>query len=202
HCSVEPARNPMLARAFQRNLNGYSPREHYLQPFRGSPAKELFDICLYHDLRVYLPQLLHKEDRASMAVSLESRLPLLDHRIVELMARIPGQRKVPGMVPKGMLRAAARNVLPPEVANRKDKMPFAVPMNEWLTQDLRRFAYEILTSEATLDRGIFDPDVIRSNQLGVEQMLGMLNVELWARVFVDGDTTLPIDTASAGAFAA
>ena len=63
--------------------------------------------CLYHDLRIYLPGLLHLEDRASMAVSLESRVPLLDYRIIEFLATVPPEQKVNGLKPKFLIREIA-----------------------------------------------------------------------------------------------
>ena len=88
HCGDEPVHHPTLHPRFVKSLGGYSPRDTYLAPLRAAPTDEILDKCLYHDLRVYLPQLLAMEDRMSMAVSLESRIPLLDHRIVELSARL------------------------------------------------------------------------------------------------------------------
>ena len=112
HCGPSPRLNPLVDRRFVASLGDYAPEAEYLQAFDGAPTDRLLDRCLYHDLKVYLPQLLHKEDRASMAVSLESRLPLLDHRIVELLATVPPEHKVPGLEPKALLRRAASQWLP------------------------------------------------------------------------------------------
>src|SRR5438132_12972336 len=92
--------------------------------------------CLYHDLRVSLPQHRAMEDRMSMAVSLESRVPLLDHRIVELMGRIPPALKVSGRQPKRLLREIVRAMLPENIRERKDKRPFPIPVERWFAGEL------------------------------------------------------------------
>src|SRR5207247_1437384 len=88
---------------------------------------------MFHfDLRHYLESLLHSEDRLSMAFSVESRVPLLDHRIVELAARAGFQRKaIPGRT-KDLLRAAAQNIVPAEILGRRDKRGFPTPIEAWL----------------------------------------------------------------------
>jgi asparagine synthase (glutamine-hydrolysing) len=147
----------------------------------------MLDRCLYHDLRVYLPQLLHKEDRASMAVSIESRVPLLDYRIVELMATVPPSQKIPDNVPKGLLRNAAAAWVPAEILQRRDKVPFTVPMKDWFGGVLTPLAKEIVNSPACLDRGVFDPDVIRRGLLDESELVSLLNIELWFRIYIDKD---------------
>jgi asparagine synthase (glutamine-hydrolysing) len=88
HCTLPEARtSPAMADDFRRALDGYSPVDDFLATFRGAPTEERFDRALYHDLRTYLPSLLHVEDRTSMAMSIESRVPLLDHRVIEFACR-------------------------------------------------------------------------------------------------------------------
>ena len=187
HCGELPSSSALLHRSFRRSLTGYSPATEYLKPFRDAPSERMLDRCLYHDLRVYLPQLLHKEDRASMAVSIESRVPLLDYRIVELLATVPPSQKIPGNVPKGLLRNAASRWLPPEIVHRRDKVPFTVPIKDWLGGVLSPLAKEIANSPACLERGIFDPDVIRRGLLDESELLSLLNIELWFRIYIDKD---------------
>lgn len=188
HCGMLPGQNPILGRSFRRGLDGYSPRSEYmasLDEVDGSARP--FDRYLHHDLRSYLPGLLHMEDRVSMAVSIESRVPLLDHRLVELLATVPPQQKVRGLRPKQLLRDAARGVLPEPVRLREDKQPFPVPIARWLRSELADFAREVLTDDRTLDRGIFDPGVLRRGDLSGHESWQALNVELWSRIFIDGD---------------
>ena len=93
-------------------------------PSSKSNTDQTLDKCLYHDLRVYLPALLHLEDRVSMALSIESRVPLLDYRIVEFMATVPPEQKVNGFVPKYLLREAVSALLPQKVCNEETSSDF------------------------------------------------------------------------------
>jgi asparagine synthase (glutamine-hydrolysing) len=187
HCGDEPSRHPMLHPSFVRELRGYSPREDYLRPLREADTGETLDKCLYHDLRVYLPQLLSMEDRMSMSVSLESRVPLLDHRIVELVARIPPALKVRGRRPKRLLREVVRPLVPESIRERKDKSPFPVPFAQWFTRELSSAVRDILRSPRSLDRGVFHPDRLRADAMSPHWAWQAVNIELWFRIFVDRD---------------
>lgn len=196
HCGPPPAAHPLLHPRLAARLRDHDARGEYLRPFREAPADDLFGACLYHDLRVYLPGLLHLEDRASMAVSLESRIPLLDHRIVEYAATVPPELKVPGRRPKGLLREVARAWLPAEVAERRDKAPFPVPMREWLASPPPGLVARVLRSTPALDRGILHPDLLRA-PLGPDLLWCALGVELWCRIFLDGETVERLEAAAA-----
>jgi len=187
HCGDEPARHPALHRRFVHGLADYSPRERYLRPLAAAATDELLDKCLYHDLRVYLPGLLAMEDRMSMAVSLESRVPLLDHRIVDLVARIPPALKVRGRQPKRLLQEVARPLMPESVRARRDKSPFPIPVGQWFAGALSGTVQRILRSPRCLDRGIFDPDRLRESAFPPMLAWQVLNLELWFRIFVDCD---------------
>jgi asparagine synthase (glutamine-hydrolysing) len=187
HCAEEPAQHPMVHPGFVRGLGGYSPRPAYIRPLREARTDEDLDKCLYHDLRVYLPQLLAMEDRMSMAVSLESRVPLLDHRIVELLARTPAALKISGRRPKRLLRDILPPLLPESIRERKDKAPFPVPVDQWMTREMSTTVRDILESPRALDRGIFDPDRLRDKDRPFGLTWTLLNVELWFRIFVDRD---------------
>jgi asparagine synthase (glutamine-hydrolysing) len=203
HCSGDLADHPMLHPRFVQTLGGYSPRESYLRPLREAKTDQPLDQALYHDLRVYLQDLLAMEDRLSMAVSLESRVPLLDHRIVELVARIPPALKVTGREPKRLLRDVARPLLPASVLARRDKRPFPIPVEKWFGDQLFSGAQAVLKSPRCLDRGVFHPDRLRTETLTPGLAWSLINVELWYRIFVDRDpqwieqtrslTTAPID---------
>ena len=187
HCGDEPARHPMLHPAFVQGLAGYSPRASYLHPLREARTNEVLDQALYHDLRVYLQELLAMEDRMSMAVSLESRVPLLDHRIVELIARIPPAVKVSGQQPKRLLREVVRPLLPASILERRDKSPFPIPVEQWFAGKLFGAARDVLTSPRCLDRGVFHPDRLREDAAPPARAWPLMNVELWYRIFVDCD---------------
>ena len=187
HTSQIPRRNPLVSPAFVSALADYSPLEEYLAPFRMAPTSELLDRCLYHDLRSYLPALLHMEDRMSMSVSVESRAPLLDHLIVEFMATLSPQQKVPGMEPKGLLRAAAKGSIPEIIRKRQDKRPFPVPFDHWAGGILNDVSREVLLSPQSLDRGVIHPDRLRRWDLTNQELWTALNIELWFQLFIDND---------------
>jgi asparagine synthase (glutamine-hydrolysing) len=187
HGGLDPAHNQLLHPALVRKFGGYSPARDYLRAWREAPTDETFDRCLYHDLVTYLPHLLMKEDRASMAVSLESRVPLLDYRIIEYMATLRPEDKVPQRVPKATLREVATPLLPERIVRRDDKTGFPVPYREWVAAQVAPEIRALLGSEASLDRGVFNPRVLRDPGLSSEEMLTMLNIEVWFRVFIDRD---------------
>jgi len=187
HAGVSARRNPMVSSKFIAALSGYSPVDEYLAPFREAQTTELLDRCLYHDLRSYLPALLHMEDRMSMSVSVESRAPLIDHKIVEFMGTVPPMQKVPGMQPKGLLRNAAKGAIPEIIRSRRDKRPFPVPFDHWAGGILGDVSREVLLSPRSLDRGIFNPDRLRRWDLDNQELWTALNLELWFQIFIDND---------------
>lgn len=187
HCGPDPNTDPRLDRRFRAALAGYSPRKEYVAPFEQSQTDQPLDRALYHDLRVYLPSLLNKEDRASMSLSLESRVPLLDHRLIEFLATVPPSQKVPGLLPKALLREVGRPRLPASVVGRRDKIPFPSPEAEWLNSGQLPLIDAVLREERTLDRGVFAPDELREPGLGAQMRFSVFNIELWFRMFIDRD---------------
>jgi asparagine synthase (glutamine-hydrolysing) len=187
HCAAGPAADTLLDPEFVRAIGSYDPVEEFLAPLREAPTTEILDRCLYHDLRHYLPMLLEAEDRVSMARSIESRVPLLDYRIIEFLATVPPAQKVAGMVPKALLRLAGRRWLPAVVLERRDKRGFPVPKDRWLARDLAPLTRTILRSRTAIDRGVFEPGVVRSRLLERLAPWVALNVELWFRMFFDRD---------------
>ena len=124
-----------------------------------------------------------------MAVSLESRVPLLDHRIADLVASMPPAMKFKGAEMKYILKKAAGHLLPASVAARKDKMGFPVPLHLWASNRARDFFSDILLSPACRQRGLFDPGCRRAadgrGTAFSRRLWGLLNVELWHRTFID-----------------
>ncbi len=143
------------------------------------------------DMKNLLPALLHVEDRTSMAVSLESRVPLLDHRIVELAASIPPSVKFRGGANKYIPRRAVRNIIPGKVLDRKDKMGFPVPLSEWFQGELKDFVRSILLSEKVKSRQMYKSEevekAIRRESKFSRQIWGLLCLELWFREFIDDE---------------
>jgi len=150
-----------------------------------------FNKMTHFDLKTVLPALLQVEDRVSMAVSLESRVPLLDRRIVELVASIPPAMKFCGGQTKYILRKAIGNLLPEAILNRRDKMGFPVPLKEWSERGIvRDFFCDILSSQKFQTRGIFEPRataaLIDTEGRFGRQLWGAVCLELWSQVFLDG----------------
>ncbi len=139
-----------------------------------------------------LPSLLHVEDRVSMAVGLESRVPLLDTRIAELLDRLSPAALFGGGHLKHLLREVAAQRIPPVVAHRRDKMGFPFPLDEWVGGVAREFVHDTLLSERCRHRGYFDPGAVerllRTQEPFSRKLWGLLCVELWFRIFIDGET--------------
>jgi asparagine synthase (glutamine-hydrolysing) len=198
---------PMDRRYF-RLVDRFPDAEHLLEPevlagrreealFEGFQAEfnrpdtpSYINKMTHFDLKTLLPALLHVEDRVSMAVSLESRVPLLDTRIVELVASMPPIVKFAGGQTKEALRAAAAGVLPPEIVRRQDKMGFPVPLSEWLRGGpVRDFVGDVVLSDRARTRGLFRADAVEA-LIGEEapfgrELWGILCLELWHREFID-----------------
>lgn len=146
------------------------------------------------DIQTYLVELLMKQDQMSMAASVESRVPFLDHPFVEYAAAMPGRYKLRGWQTKAVLRAALRDLIPREILTRP-KMGFPTPVGRWLRGPFRSLVQEFVLGSRALDRGLFNPDFVR--QLAVEHDAGtqnhgdrlwlLLNLEIWQRIFIEGE---------------
>lgn len=163
--------------------------EDFSQIFNGSNAASFLNKMLYFDLKVHLPALLHVEDRTSMAWGLESRVPLLDHRIVEFMATVPPVIKFKGGEPKYLFKQAIKQLLPKQVLDRKDKMGFPVPLHLWYKSKLSSYVKEVLLDQKAKERGIFDmvqleKTIDNEKEFG-RATWGALCLELWFKEFID-----------------
>lgn len=174
----------------------YSPYESFLKIFNRNNLGSLINRMGYFDLKGSLPALLHVEDRTSMAASIESRVPFLDHRIVEFMARIPPNIKFAGGRMKHLFKEAVRNTVPPAILERKDKMGFPTPIMQWTQGVARDFVRDTLLSDRARRRGIYDFAQVENalnNQKEFGRVVwGMLCLELWHRVHIDGEYPLHI----------
>jgi asparagine synthase (glutamine-hydrolysing) len=152
------------------------------------------DRLLYTDLKTYLVELLMKQDQMSMAASIESRVPFLDHHLVEFAATLPPRLKLRGFSTKWILREAVKSILPPAILTRK-KMGFPVPFGLWLRGPAADLARDVLLDPRTRQRGITDPAAVaalldahaRGAADGSDAVWSLLNLELWYRTFIDGD---------------
>jgi asparagine synthase (glutamine-hydrolysing) len=166
----------------------HDPFAAFQQEFDRPGCPSLINRMLRFDFRTLLPALLHVEDRTSMAVSLESRVPLLDHRIVELAASMPPKVKFQGGRSKHIFRAAVQPLVPAEVFSRRDKMGFPIPLARWYREaPVRDFVADTLQSAAS--RGIVQPQLVDAMQREASDfdrgIWGLLNLELWMETFVD-----------------
>jgi asparagine synthase (glutamine-hydrolysing) len=153
----------------------------------------LLDGLLYADIKTYLHELLMKQDQMSMATSVESRVPFLDHKLVEFTAMMPETMKLRGGTTKYVLRESMKGVLPEQILSRS-KMGFPVPIGSWFRGPFRPVIDEYVLGERALSRGIFAPDFVRKlvalHQAGEdhsERLWALLNFELWLRRFFDTD---------------
>ena len=148
-----------------------------------------FDKMTHFDFKCLLPALLHVEDRMSMAHGLESRVPFLDHPLVEFAATIPADIKFPGGRMKSLLKEVFKHKIPEKVLNRRDKMGFPVPLKEWFSGDLKNFLHDIFSSQQAQTRGFYDAKKVLRSLEGSSQfsrkIWGLLCLELWHREFHD-----------------
>jgi len=180
----------LLASDFEDAVRQYSPFETFSARFTAPAIDSLFNRMTYFDITTLLPGLLQVEDRTSMAVSLESRTPLLDHRLLEFISRVPPTIKFKGGQSKYLLRRAVRSVVPRTVLARTDKMGFPVPLTEWLQGPLRDYVGDLLQDLARR-RDIFQvspaeiDDLVRGERRFGRKLWGLLCLELWFQAFID-----------------
>jgi len=148
-----------------------------------------FDKMTHFDFKCLLPALLQVEDRMSMAHGLESRVPLLDHPLVEFAATVPADMKFKGGNMKHLLKQVFKEEIPAEILNRRDKMGFPVPLKEWFEGDLKEFVLDIFSTMAGKHRPFINADAVLCN-IGNEAKFsrktwGLLSLELWHQQFHD-----------------
>ena len=165
----------------------------FAQHLACTDATEPLNRMLYVDTKLWLPDLLlARGDKTSMAVSLEARVPLLDHKLVEFAASLPQNMKVKGLARKYLLKKVSERWLPPEIIHRK-KQGFPMPVSLWLRNEARPFVRDVLSPSALRRRGLFNPvfveKLIEQHERGFADnsslLWGLMSVELWQRVFMD-----------------
>jgi asparagine synthase (glutamine-hydrolysing) len=174
-------------------LGDYSTFETFKSIFHGSNVRKesYFDSMTHFDFKTLLPALLQVEDRVSMAHGLESRVPLLDHPLVELAATMPADVKFKDGHLKHVLKTAFAQVLPDAIRERRDKMGFPVPLQEWIARGgpARDFVVDTLSSEPARNRELINNDKVlekidREPRFG-RKLWGLLSLELWQQAFHD-----------------
>jgi asparagine synthase (glutamine-hydrolysing) len=188
-------RAPQLAGAIDPAVFGdESPFARFHRIFRADNVgkESYFDSMTHFDFKTLLPALLQIEDRVSMAHGLESRVPFVDHAVVDFAATMPADVKFKNGQLKHVLRQSLDRVLPRSIAERTDKMGFPVPLRQWVGPGgpLRDFAGDVLGSAAARSRPYladgFDPvSLIDSDTAYGRSLWGLLSLELWQGRFHD-----------------
>ena len=182
------------------DIDPYAAYHAALERVQGQP---LVSQLLYADVKTYLHELLMKQDQMSMAASIESRVPFLDHPLTEWVAALPENMKLRGTTTKWVLRAAMQGRLPAAILNRK-KMGFPVPVGAWLRGSWRPLLDEYVTGERLRQRGLFEPrylqTLVAEHSRGInhaERLWALLTFEMWARIYLDGEgpEAMPLPTA-------
>jgi asparagine synthase (glutamine-hydrolysing) len=192
----------VFSRAMQKRLFTAEAREQMgtgdpyrssLDHLSGSDAEALLDQLLACDMKTYLPELLMKQDQMSMAASIESRVPFLDHKLVEFAAALPVKMKLRGISTKHILRRAMADVLPKAIVERR-KMGFPVPVGEWLRGRFSHIVDRYVLSERAMARGLFESNYVndlvarhRAGENHSERLWALINFEIWQRRFLDGE---------------
>src|SRR5437899_2428538 len=156
----------------------------------GAPLQKMS----HADLQTYLVELLMKQDQMSMAASIESRVPYLDHEFVEHIAALPPDLKIRGLRTKAILREAVRGLVPREILTRR-KMGFPVPVGRWFRGPFAPLVRDLVLGPRALRRGLFDRSGVE--RLYAEHRSGsarhadrlwlLINLEIWQRIFIDGE---------------
>jgi asparagine synthase (glutamine-hydrolysing) len=156
---------------------------------------------LYTDINSYLIELLMKQDQMSMAASVESRVPFLDHVLVEFTARIPARYSIAGMAGKFILKQAVADLLPQSIMYRK-KMGFPTPWEYWLAGPQLDDLEHMLLGPRSTERRLFRSEVVKrifaehraKTRDHGNRIWRLINLEIWQRVMIDGE---PMEAAAA-----
>lgn len=169
----------------------HDPYAKSLAIFEQAPGSMLGRMSVT-DLQTYLVELLMKQDQISMAASIESRVPFLDHPLVERVLTVPDRYKLRGWTTKAVLRAAVADLVPPDILRRR-KMGFPVPIGRWLRGPFWSVVEEFVLGKRALARGWFSPTFLRTlageHRAGVrehgDRLWLLITFEIWQRLFID-----------------
>jgi asparagine synthase (glutamine-hydrolysing) len=182
----------VYSKQFAPSVNRARSLEGVLKYFRSAPSRDLLSKMLYVDTKTWLPDdLLVKADKMTMANSLELRVPLLDHKVLEFAATLPSNFKVHGFTMKYILKKVFGDRIPKAILTRK-KTGFPVPYALWLRTELKDWVREILFDRRTLERGYFDRSeiehlVAKNLDTGEysKEVFSLVTLELWHRTFLE-----------------
>lgn len=195
------AQTGLLSSPVADAVAGVDPYEAYHDALGRVNGRPLLSQMLYADAKTYLHELLMKQDQMSMAASIESRVPFLDHVFAEWVAALPSSCKLRGLTTKWILRAAMKGRLPPQILGRR-KMGFPVPVGSWFRAQWRWLIDDYVGGTRAKARGIFESTyvdrLIAQHQSGVnhsERLWTLLNFEIWARIHLDGEDPVAVGRA-------
>jgi asparagine synthase (glutamine-hydrolysing) len=183
---------------FSRQVKGTDPLDYLIKKYEEGDTDDPIEKLLYLDMTTYLPEdLLVKMDIATMANSLEARVPFLDHQFIEEVTRVPSGLKLRRFTTKYILKRAFADILPDTILKRR-KMGFGVPLSRWFRKELKEYTYEILLDDRAVNRGYF-------KRKGIERLLNdhislrydnsakiwaLLFLEVWFKIFMDREGDL------------
>jgi asparagine synthase (glutamine-hydrolysing) len=183
----------LLSAEARAALDGSSPEKVFAPLLDRIETRDPLSRMLYVDTKLWLPDdLLARGDKTSMAASIEARIPLLDHKLVEFAASLPSSVKVRRLTGKFLLKRVGRAWLPERIISRK-KQGFPIPLSVWFRKDARSFVRDVLSPTALRRRGLLNPctvdRLITENESGSANhgpvLWALLSLELWHRLFVD-----------------
>jgi len=192
----------LLSEDFIRESRAGAAYENVLEYWEHSSG-ELVQRLLYTDIKTYLVELLMKQDNMSMAVSIESRVPFLDHVLVEFASRIPQRHLIKGLAGKRILKKGVEDLLPHSILYRP-KLGFPTPWSSWLAGPQLNVIQDMLLEPRTLNRGLFKRAAVERlfNEHRAhyrdhyDRIWRLLNLELWHRVCLEGEDYEPMATSS------
>jgi asparagine synthase (glutamine-hydrolysing) len=186
---------------YTSDFAGSIDKECTIEPVRRlfSHVKDqgVLDQMLYIDTKTWLPDdLLIKADKMTMANSVELRVPLLDHKVLEFAASLPSHYKLKGFTTKRILKEALSKRVPQAILERK-KAGFPVPYGSWLLNELKDITLSILTDRKTIERGYFEKSAIdkliqcnRKEGSYSKEIFSLVTLELWHRTFLDRNAVM------------
>jgi len=190
----DDVRSTLYSRDFALTVRDVDPYLSFRRAHDNCTSSDPLDRALYVDVNTYLvDDILTKVDKMSMAVSLEARDPLLDHKLLEFSATIPSTLKLRKGRSKHLLRKLLERYVPAPIVNRP-KQGFAAPVGEWLRGPLSTMVNELLQDGRMRDRGIFEPSTVRrlwsehrtKQHDHTHRLWSLVMLELWFRRYVDG----------------
>jgi len=188
-------RDKILTKQFKKSTANHNPISTI-----NIPKLSRLNSIQYNYLKTYLPSMLIVTDKVTMAHSIESRVPVCDNELVDFATKLPMEIKLYKKELKHIIKRAMKGKLPSSLYNRP-KTGFQTPLSLWFRKDLKSFIYNILLDEKTKQRGIFNMKEVKHlldrhcnartdtlfDLVNAAKIWSLLNVELWFRIFIDGD---------------